>query len=139
MRVVFDTVVYVRGLINSRSPSGRILFDFSERFTSVISRPIVSEVFDVLSRSSLRAKLPAANDIRWDRVLALIAMSELVSPNARVNVCRDPKDNKFFECAVAGNAQYIVSEDRDILDVDEFQGVKTLTASQFIDLLESPA
>jgi putative PIN family toxin of toxin-antitoxin system len=137
MRVVLDTVVYVRALINSRSKSGRILFEFASSYKSVTSRAIVAEIFDVLSRSSLRTKLPGAEDIRWEQVLTFIAMSKLVLTEVQLDVCRDPKDNKFFECAVEGGAGYIISEDRDILDIGEFQGVQTVTAAQFIELLES--
>lgn len=135
MRVVLDTVVYVRALINSRSKSGRILFEFASSYKSVTSRAVVAEIFDVLSRSSLRTKLPGA--IRWEQVLTFIAMSELVLTEVQLDVCRDPKDNKFFECAIEGGAGYIISEDHDILDIGEFQGVQTVTAAQFIELLES--
>ena len=55
----------------------------------------------------------------------------------RLSICRDPNDDKFFECAVAGRAQYIVSEDKDILDVGEIEGIKTVTADEFIALLST--
>jgi putative PIN family toxin of toxin-antitoxin system len=137
MRVVLDTVIYVRALINRQGPPGRIVHEFYAQFTSLTSPPLIPEVFDVLGRSSLRTKLPNSTDISWQRVLTLLATSELVVPRRRLDVCRDPNDNKFFECAVAGRADYIVSEDSDILDVGEYEGVRTITAQGFIDILES--
>jgi predicted nucleic acid-binding protein len=59
----------------------------------------------------------------------------VVEPTKELSVCRDPHDDKFFECAVKGRAQYIVSEDRDILDVSEYKGVRTIAADKLIALL----
>lgn len=70
-----------------------------------------------------------------DRLLERLRGAEVIEPRERFHVCRDPKDNKFFECAVAAGAGYIVSEDRDILDVGEFRGVKTVTAEEFVAIL----
>jgi predicted nucleic acid-binding protein len=60
-----------------------------------------------------------------------------VVPTATPRVCRDRDDDKFFACAIAGNADYIVSEDDDILAIAEYDGMRTIRARGFIRLLDA--
>ncbi len=47
----------------------------------------------------------------------------------------DPDDDKFIECAVAGNAKYIVSGDSHLLDLKNVMSIEVLLASDFITIL----
>ena len=49
-------------------------------------------------------------------------------------VCRDPKDDMLFECALLGDAEYIVSGDKDVLDVGSYHNIRALTARQYLSL-----
>jgi putative PIN family toxin of toxin-antitoxin system len=136
MRVVLDTVIFVRALINPHGKWGRLLFKLSERYVVVLSPEIIEEILSVLYRPSLRQRFPEmAEPARLKRILATLEEAEVVEPTKKLSLCRDPHDDKFFECAIEGRAQYIVSEDRDILDVGEYEGIKTITAEEFIALL----
>lgn len=135
MRAVIDTVVFVRALINPHGRWGRLLFQYCDRYVLVLSPDIIREILDVLHRSSLRDRFPQIDEVAVDRVLAILEQAEVVTPGVSISVCRDPNDDKFFECAVAGDAAYIVSEDNDILDVGTYQGSRTLTAKNFLDLI----
>ncbi len=56
-----------------------------------------------------------------------------VSPTVKLDVIKaDPKDNIILECAVAGNADYIVSGDKHLLDLKEFSGIKILKPAEFL-------
>ena len=137
MRVVLDTVVFLRALINPKGRWGRLLFDLSDRYVVVISPEIIREIIAVLYRPSLRRRFPQiAAPPRLDLVLELIKEAEVVEPQNRISICRDPADDKFFECAVAGLADYIVTEDKDILAVGAYRGVKPITTEAFVALLE---
>lgn len=136
MRAVLDTVVFVRALINPRGRWGRLLFDLSDRFVIVLSPDIVKEILSVLYRPTLRRRFPQmAEPPRLESVLALLEQAEVVEPEEKISVCRDPSDDKFFECAVAGKAEYIVTEDEDILAVGEYRGVRAMRAGEFLELL----
>jgi predicted nucleic acid-binding protein len=65
----------------------------------------------------------------------VIENAEGVEPAERLSVCRDPNDDKFLECAVAAGADYIVSEDLDLLDLRQFRDIKILTVAEFLALL----
>jgi putative PIN family toxin of toxin-antitoxin system len=136
MRAVLDTVVFLRALINSHGRWGRLLFDLSDRYVIVLSPEIIKEILSVLYRAELRERFPAmAEPARLELVLAILEGAEVVEPREKVSVCRDPADDKFFECALEGRADYIVTEDKDILAVAEHRGVKTVTAEEFMALL----
>lgn len=52
-------------------------------------------------------------------------------------IVADPDDDKFVDCAVAGNADYLVTDDRDfrVLETVPFPKVHVLTAHQFLELI----
>jgi len=56
-------------------------------------------------------------------------------PKALTAVCRDPEDNMVLECALEGHAQYIVSGDKDLLELKEFRGIRIVRAAEFLSLL----
>ncbi len=56
MRVVLDTVVFVRSLINPFSRCGRIVFDHYQRYQLHLSRPVLEEILEVLQRPELTAR-----------------------------------------------------------------------------------
>ena len=137
MRAVLDTVIFVRALINPKGRWGRVLFEFSDRYTLVLSPEIISEVIGVLNRPALRKRLPRLGELpELERVLVLFGEADVVEPAEDVHVCRDPNDDKFFACAAPGQAGYIVSEDKDILAVGEFRGVRCVTAEEFLEVLD---
>ena len=74
-----------------------------------------------------------------DHMLAIVARAEVVTPSSTPRVCRDEDDDKFFACAAAGYADYIVSEDEDILAIREYEGVRTVRTAAFLRLLDAQA
>ena len=136
IRVVLDTVIYVRALINPRSACGRIVFELSEHYVELMSNATATEFYEVVGRPELRRRFPHIGDPpHIDAVLELLTGAEVLPPPPPVTVCRDPDDDKFFACAITGGADYIVSEDQDILAIAEYEGVRTITAADFIALL----
>ena len=136
MRVVLDTVIFVRALINPHGRWGRLLFEHSDRYVIVLSPDIIRDIISVLYRPSLRRRFPQmAEPAPLEQVLAILERAEVVEPRDKLSVCRDPNDDKFFECAVEGRANYIVSEDKDILDVGELEEIKTITADELVRLV----
>jgi len=136
IRVVFDTVIFVRALINPRGRWGRLIFDHARLYVLVASPAIEREVLEVTARPRLLRRYPQmAEPSRVARISAALQEAVIVEPAHLAGVSRDPGDDKFFACAAAGGAQYIVSEDKDVLSVEEYQGVRTVTAAEFLDLI----
>ncbi len=137
--VVIDTVVFVRALLNPRSMWGRLVFDYAGRYRLVVSAPIVREVIEVIQRPELvrkfRRALPTRNPTT---ILDILAQAEAVEIADNVPaITRDPKDDKFLLTAALAGADYLVTEDTDILDdFAEYQGVRIVTAAVFLRILE---
>ncbi len=72
---------------------------------------------------------------RLEFLLSLVEVAETVLVTQAINACRDPKDDKFLELAVAGHASHVVSGDADLLSLHPFQGISIVTAKMFIEVL----
>ena len=57
----------------------------------------------------------------------------VINPTSKIHVCRDPDDDKFIECAVDANCIYIISGDKDLLTVKEYNGIQILTVNKFLE------
>jgi putative PIN family toxin of toxin-antitoxin system len=134
MRVIFDTVVIIRALLDPVSRSGRILFEHSQNYEWIVSLAITAEYLDVTSRPAIASKLARRNRSRA-RFLDLLAESTLVAPASVPAICRDPGDDKFLAAAVAGGSDYIVSADLDLLSLEKYEGIKICDTTTMIDLL----
>jgi putative PIN family toxin of toxin-antitoxin system len=139
-RAVLDSVIFVRALINPFSMWGRLVFDLTDTYLLVTSPDIVAEVQSVIIRPRLLVRYPRmADPARVALIAAVLDDAEMFAPDAVPPVCRDQKDDKFFACAVAGRADYIVSEDEDVLAVAEYEGARTIRTAAFLKLLDEAA
>ncbi len=137
LRVVLDTVVFVRALINPKSRAGRILSEYSDCYQLIVSKPTVQELLEVIHRPELTRKYHSLAQLDVKRVLDLVSKAEAVNPGTLPEVVRDPKDNVFVATALAGKADYLVSEDQDLLVLGETLGFSIVNTKAFIELLES--
>jgi uncharacterized protein len=64
----------------------------------------------------------------------ILEKSVIVNPTEKVDVVTDPDDNKFVEAALEGKAEYIVSQDKHLLILKEYRGIKVLHPNEFLDL-----
>ena len=137
VRAVFDTNVFLRALINPHSRCGRLLDEFADHYELVLSPAIVREVLEVLHRPRLRAKFPQIAQLDVARIISLFEQAQVVEPQDVPPVSRDPEDDKFLACARAAGAGYLVTEDQDLLVLEEYEGTRICRPAEFIALLEA--
>jgi putative PIN family toxin of toxin-antitoxin system len=123
----------VSALIRRQGTTGDILRALPDgRFTAIYSTDMVVEIIDVLGRPAFRTKY----HIEPDDTTALINLfrlrGELVMPERRVTACRDPKDDRFLEAALAGHADCVVSGGADLLDLASFENIPILRPAEFL-------
>jgi uncharacterized protein len=135
--VVFDTVVFVRSLINPHSFWGRLVFEHSHEYRLFLTPQTLREYVEVLQRPELTSKFTTFKDIDVARLPEIFQQAEVVTPKSEPQVSRDFKDNKFLAAAEAATADYLVSEDRDLLDLTEHEGTRIITAYEFLQILEA--
>lgn len=134
--VVIDTQIVLRATLNERSLPAKILFELGNRYLLAVSPGIRAEVEDVLNRPALRARFPGLTDISVAQTLAVLDAGQQVIPEEVPAASRDPKDDIFLATAVVSGAQYIVSEDKDLLVLDPYQGIRVLNALDFLRFIE---
>jgi uncharacterized protein len=137
VRVVFDTVIFVRCLLNPHSLWGELIFRHAGEYTLVISEPVVREILEVLHRPELTRKFRTVENMDTARVLDILAEAQAVEVTNIEPVSRDPKDDKFIAAAQAAGAAYLVSEDRDLLDFGEHAGIPIIDGMTFLRILEA--
>ncbi|WP_366557676.1 putative toxin-antitoxin system toxin component, PIN family [Okeania sp. SIO1I7] len=98
-----------------------------------MSAEILSELIDVLSRQKFDRYL--SREIREYFLANLTKETELIAITETIDICRDPKDNKFLELAVSGNATHIITGDKDLLELHPFRDILIVTPSQFLNSL----
>lgn len=136
MRAVIDTNVLVRAMLKPDGSVGPVV-DFLRdgRYVFLYSEATLNELIEVLSRPRMvhRYGLTAAE---VETLCALvIRRGELVEPDRTITACRDPKNNKFLEVAVAGRADVIVTTDEDLEVLDPFEGIRLIQPARFLHLL----
>ena len=90
----------------------------------------MSELLDVLDRPRLARFLDPA--MRAEVVSQLYALSVFFVPTIPVTDCRDVKDNKYLELALAAAATMIVSSDTDLLALDPWRGVRIRLPREYL-------
>lgn len=134
--VVFDTVVFLRSLINPSGLWGRLVFARND-YRLIISEPVLREITEVIARPQLRRKYRSLPTRDPFALLSLLAHTHVVDVIDVPAVSRDPKDDKFLATARAARADYLVTEDQDLLVLHEYEGTQIVTAAQFMAILDA--
>ena len=138
MRVVLDANVLISAILSSEGHPAQIVSLWQEgRIELVVSEAVLGELDRVLHypRIQERYRLPDELVHRFPELLRAGAI--LVQPDDELTVIdRDPTDNRYLECAVAGHAAYVVSGDDHLLAVGEYRGIRMLAPRDFLVLLK---
>jgi putative PIN family toxin of toxin-antitoxin system len=136
MQVVIDTGVVVSGLIRKAGTPGNVLRLLRDGLYSVVfSADMLVELIEVLSRSQFRTKYHIEpEDIR--AIIHLLRFrGELVIPTVHVELCRDVKDNKFLDAALAGGVDALVTRDQDLLVLKQIEQIPIIRPIEFLSWL----
>lgn len=131
MRVVLDTNVLVSAVVFGGVPGEIVEMAASRELTLVLSPALVDEL-----RRVLRDKFTFSEDALYLTETLLRQAGILIEPSQSLGVItEDPHDNRVLEAAVYGGADAIVSGDRHLLVLKEFQGVPIMSPRQFLSNL----
>lgn len=135
MKVVLDTNVIVSACF-WRGPPHTCLAKWAEaKFAAYVSPPLLAEYESTYQ--NLRLKHLDRKSVNW--VTVLTESAELVFPKERITgVSPDPYDDMVLECAVAANADFLVSGDKKhLLQLGEFRGIPIISPSDFLAKLNT--
>ncbi len=128
IKVIIDTNLWISFLISKRlinldnlilNSKIRLVFSMEllDEFISVVSKPKFSEYFD-------------KHDI--EKLITLFDTFGVVcSVNSKIKLCRDKKDNFLLSLAKDSNADYLITGDKDLLEIKQIHNARILTYSEF--------
>jgi len=133
IRAVLDTNIWLAS-IEWHGRCYRIRQHSEERrFISICSLSILAELTKVLRRD-----FGYSDDDAYYWYNHIGSLCDLVSPKLLLNaVPNNSDDNKFIECAVEGEAEYIVSRDKHLLRIREYKGIRIIDDGEFIAIIEA--
>jgi len=137
IRAVIDTSVLIRYLIKA-SPAIRELIEvrwLCDEVQMVSAPDLIKELEGVLRRDYIQALIrPQEGQTLLD---AIYQKAEILLPLGTVpSYTRDPKDDKFIACALAGSAGYVVTVDKDTLTLRSVTSVQMMTPYQFVAMFK---
>lgn len=117
---VFDCNIYFQATRNANGPAAKVFRLLEEdRFTLFVSNEVMNEVRATLTNPGIRAKNPRFTDKVIDALLELVSKHSMVLQDIpeRFTYQRDPDDAKYVNLALAAGARYLVTRDKDLLDL----------------------
>jgi|SRR3989338_3625421 len=99
----------------------------------ILSEDIIEEYKNVLNYEEIQDKIKNKNLEMQRTVEEIITLSKIVEPKSKLDIIKeDPDDNKILECAVEGKVDYIISQDKHLLDIKEYKEIKIITPKDFL-------
>ena len=137
IRVVVDTSVLIRYLIKP-SAAIRELIEIrwlDDEVQMVTAAELIEELKGVLGRGYSQTLIgPEEGQALLD---AIHQKAEILPPLGTIpSYTRDPKDDKFVACALAGDAEYVITVDKDLLVLKTLGGVRMMTPYGFMALFQ---
>jgi len=135
IRLVVDTNIFISAALKTDS-APRFAFRWIERNARLLkSTATEQELYRTLAKPRLAALFPDSDFT--NRLTRVMQTAELIEVVERVQVCRDPDDDKFLELAVNGRADMVVSDDSDLLVLHPFRGIAIVGPAAFVHGVES--
>jgi len=134
--IVFDVNVLVSSLIGRGKPRQLWLKAVTGEFELILSRRIVEEFVEVISRPKFK-RYVGERDV-LDFLEALSTTASIVRTRSSFRVIReDPDDNAILATAYDARADYAVSGDKHLLGLKEFEGTRIVTVDKMLEILRS--
>ncbi len=132
MKVVIDTNIVVSAALRDKGPEEVLQFVVGRPdFQWVVSPAILSEYKQVLARKKFT--LPRELLRQWEHFLDSVTIC--IEVPATIDFPRDPTDAKFLACAVAANAEWLITGDQDFTHARRLINTTILSVSLFKKLV----
>lgn len=139
MRAVLDTNVIISAVLSPAGPPGQIL-DFIQRHPTLVVPILSVTLVEEYRRALLYDHITVRHRLSADRVERFLGrvgqLAVMVEPIVTPIVVRDdPSDNDVLACGPAGGADDIVSGDRHLLRLGEYEGIPIVPPAVFLQIL----
>lgn len=133
MRVAVDTNVFISTVIKPENRVGMIVVRMRNgEYTLLYAEEMLDELVEVITRDKIWKRYKLTEETVNTFVNSIIEHGEKVEVVTVLDVCRDPDDNILLALALDGKADYIVSGDKDLLELTPFQGIPIVAPAEFL-------
>lgn len=136
-RAVLDANVLVSAIVSPKGIPAKVLTAWeAERFHLVLFEAVLYEIDRVLRYPRI-ARRHRWSEERLRGFIGDLAHLAIMTPGAvyLTVIAEDPSDDRYLECAIEGEAEYIVSGDQHLLELAEYQGISIVTPRVFLNAL----
>jgi len=132
IKVIIDTNLFISFLVGKRlSGLKEHLVNFRVRL--LFSKQILEELDKVTKRPKLQKYFNDADVIELINLVKLIG--EEISTGKPTEICRNPKDDFLLDIAARGNANYLITGDHDLLEINKYRKTKIISYLEFEKIL----
>ncbi len=131
-RFVVDNNILVSALLVKNSAPFQVISKIEEQGVILYSEATLLELNQVLNRKKFVKYFTVEEKQAF--IFKLLEKSELVEIEESINICRDPKDDKFLELAFSGKADFIITGDQDLLVLNPLRNIEIITANDFLSI-----
>ena len=127
---VLDTNVLISALLSPPSSSNLVFRKAFREGIVVYSEETLAELFEKMHLPRFDKYVHLSRRLTFYHDFEMVAFPVTITYS--IQVCRDPKDDKFLERAKSANADFIISKDADLLVLHPFDGISILNVPQFL-------
>lgn len=130
-KYICDTNILLSSLLSKTSPPA-LTIDYIRKYGMFsFSQETLTEFEEVLKRPKFDKFLSI--ETRQNFINEIFELSVFYEVKQKLELCRDPKDNKFLDVAISSSADYLITGDDDLLVLDRIDHTAIITPREFID------
>ncbi len=130
MKIVIDTNIVISGTFFGGFPRKILEAVVRDKVEAYANTKIINEYLDIV-KEMITDK---GGNLDVNILSPFIDKLNVVKPMSKIKISRDKDDDKFIECAIDSNALYVVSGDKDLLDIVKYQRISIIAAKDFYNL-----
>lgn len=128
---ICDTNVLISSIFSKNTPPSLTVDFIQENGFFAFSHETFSELSEVINREKFDKFSP--REKRKEFLETIRNISNLYEIIRKVEICRDPKDDKFLDVAIASYADYLITGDEDLLVLKSIGDTAIITPRAFIE------
>lgn len=129
-RIILDTNLWISFLISKNySQLDEIIFE--RKCTLIFSAELLNEFLEVIKRPKLRRFF--SQEDTENLIETIEEYADFITVTSKVEICRDEKDNFLLSLSKDSNANFLITGDKDLLVLEEFEKTKIVTITQFFE------
>ncbi|MDR2357451.1 MAG: putative toxin-antitoxin system toxin component, PIN family [Oscillospiraceae bacterium] len=133
MKIVLDANIFISSFFwggNPRKVLERVIAGIDVLF---ITKEILDEIYDVIRRPKFHTNEDEINYF----INSIDEIANKIAPKRRIkNGSRDKTDNKYIECGITANADYIISGDIHLLELKGYKKIRIITAKNYLEIIK---